>query len=84
MTPINQDRALDERQLGRLCEEASTCGFEGYYELFSGSTAVGVWVRRLTGQLDAFQHTLTLRDDDGDIQAWYFNCRDRNLTIFND
>jgi hypothetical protein len=85
MIPINQDRALDERHMGGLCEEASTCGFNGYYPLYWGNGAAnGVWVRRLDGQLAPFRHTVTQRDLEGDIQMWYFMHKHEMLTIFND
>jgi hypothetical protein len=84
MTPINQDKALDEHQMNGLSEEASTCGFDAIYPLYREAAWRGVWVKRRTGRLDPFQHTMTQRDMDGDIQAWYFLHGTETLTIFND
>jgi hypothetical protein len=84
MTPINQNKALDERHLPGLCEEASTCGFDSLYPLFREAQERGVWVRRLDGQLVPFRHTMTQRDMDGDIQSWHFMYQHHALTIFND
>lgn len=93
---MNTGYALDTKQLHwdkarmTLSEEASTCGFTRFYQLYDDAIDEGVWVKsHKTGKLEAFSFVGVKQCEDGDVTEWQFALTRYgqptvHLVIFND
>lgn len=95
MAVINTYRALNTKQFHwdpdskTFSEEASTVGFTGSCMLFDDACDVGIHLKsHRTGKIEPFYLSKTVKDSEGDIQAWEFASVKSNLgckvVIFND